>query len=159
MAETNKLQVSCTNAALVPADTDFTPLFERALTSVREDLRDNPYIQEALRVLPVRGYRSAIGNFWNAVVDDLRNKVIFRSLSLFNKSVKAHSEVKSYEDFQSFINDDQLIEGAYKIGVIGYEASKILKHAKETRHFFDGHPRSSEPSQALYRSSKPPARK
>ena len=44
------------------------------------------------------------------------------------------------------MNDDQLIEGAYKIGVIGWEASKILKHAKETRHIFDGHPKSSDPS-------------
>jgi hypothetical protein len=138
--------VKLTPAALVPAEADFTLHFQRALTSVRDDLRENPYIQEALRVLPVRGYRSAIGNFWNAVVDDLRNKIIHRSLSLFNKSVKVEQEVKSYEDFQSFVNDDKLIEGAYKIGVIGYEASKILKHAKETRHFFDGHPRSSEPS-------------
>jgi len=146
MAEKKAIQLKSESAALVPADADFTPLFERALTSVREDLRDNPYIQEALRVLPVRGYRSAIGNFWNAVVDDLRNKVIHRSLSLFNKSVKVEREIKIYEDFQSLVNDDQLIEGAYKIGVIGYEASKILKHAKETRHFFDGHPRSSEPS-------------
>jgi hypothetical protein len=28
----------------------------------------------------------------------------------------------------------------------GWEASKVLKHAKETRHVFDGHPKSSEPS-------------
>ena len=37
-------------------------------------------------------------------------------------------------------------KGAYKIGVIGWEASKILKHAKETRHVFDGHPKSTTPS-------------
>jgi hypothetical protein len=54
--------------------------------------------------------------------------------------------VESYEDFQNFVNDDQLIEGAYKIGVIGWEASKVLKHAKETRHIFSGHPKSSDPS-------------
>jgi hypothetical protein len=39
-----------------------------------------------------------------------------------------------------------LIEGAYKIGVIGWEAYKILGHSKESRHIFSGHPRSSEPS-------------
>ena len=94
----------------------------------------------------MRGYRSAIGSFWNAVVDDLRNKVIARSLKLFNKSVELPREIKSYEDFQNHVNDDQLIEGSYAIGVIGWEASKILKHAKETRHIFDGHPKSSEPS-------------
>jgi len=122
------------------------PLIERTLTSVREDLRDNTYLLEALRVLPVRGYRSAIGLFWNVVIDDLRNKIMFRSLSLFNKVVTVEREIKTYEDFQNCVNDDILIDGAYKIGVIGWEASKILKHAKETRHIFDGHPRSSDPS-------------
>ena len=114
---------------------DIVPLMESVLSRVREDMKDNPYIKEALLVLPVNGY-SAIGSFWNAVVDDLRNKIIFRSLDLFNKEMKLSREIKSYEDFQNYVNDDQLIEGAYKIGVIGWEASKILKHSKETRHFF-----------------------
>jgi hypothetical protein len=83
---------------------------------------------------------------WNAVVDDLRNKIIHRSLPLFNKAVQLKRDVKCYEDFQNFVNDDDLIDGAREIGVIGWEAAKILKHAKETRHIFDGHPRSSEPS-------------
>lgn len=127
-------------------DSAIEPFFERALANVRDDIADNPYIKEAIKVLTVGGHRSAIGCFWNAVVDDLRNKIIYRSLALFNKSVDIGREVKVYEDFQNFINDDQLIEGAYKIGVIGWEASKVLKHAKETRHIFDGHPKSSDPS-------------
>jgi len=127
-------------------DTDITSLIERAVMNVREDMRDNPYIIEALRVLPVQGYRSAIGAFWNAVVDDLRNKIIFRSLELFNKEINTGHTIKTYEDFQNYVNDDQLIEGAYKIGVIGWEAYKILRHSKETRHIFSGHPKSSEPS-------------
>jgi len=110
-------------------------------------LRENPYIAEATRVLPVGGYRSAIGSFWNAVVDDLRNKITSRSLSLFNKTLPpGKKSVKCYEDFQNGVNDDELIDGAYQIGVIGWEASKILRQAKETRHIFDGHPKSSEPS-------------
>lgn len=125
---------------------EIRPLFERALSNVRPDIAGNPYIVEALRVLPVGGYRSAIGSFWNAVVDDLRNKIIHRSLELFNKSITITPAVKSYDDFQNRVNDDQLIDGAYQIGVIGWEASKILKHAKETRHIFDGHPKSSDPS-------------
>ena len=127
-------------------ETEIVPLFEQSLNAVREDFKDNPYIQEALRVLPVKGYRSAIGNLWNACVDDLRNKIIYRSLELFNKSVTIGRVIGSYEDFQKYVNDDQLIDGAYKIGVVGYEASKVLHHAKETRHLFDGHPKSSEPS-------------
>ena len=139
---TSKLQViesPATELAIVP-------FFDRALAKVREDVADNPYIREAITVLAVGGYRSAIGCFWNAVVDDLRNKIIYRSLSLFNKAAGVGKDVKTYEDFQNFVNDDQLIDGAYKIGVIGWEASKVLKHAKETRHIFDGHPRSSDPS-------------
>lgn len=128
------------------SDSNFAPLFQRALANVREDIAESPYIEEAIRVLRVQGYRSAIGCFWNAVVDDLRNKIECRSLALFNKTAGVGRTVKSYEDFQNFVNDDQLIEGAYKIGVIGWEASKMLKHAKETRHIFDGHPRSSQPS-------------
>ena len=79
---------------------DITSLIERAVLNVREDMRDDPYIQEALRVLPVKGYRSAIGAFWNAVVDDLRNKIMFRSIELFNKEVDVGRTISSYEDFQ-----------------------------------------------------------
>ena len=125
---------------------DFIGLFESRLLSVREEMRGNTYIEEALRVLPVGGYRSAIGSIWNAVVDDLRNKVMARSLALFNKSVKLGRDIKSYEDFQNYVTDEVLIDGAHKIGVLSWEASKVLKQAKDTRHIFDGHPSSSEPS-------------
>ena len=121
-------------------------LVKRALLQVRSDMQGNPYIVEALKVLPAGGYRSAIGSFWNAVVDDLRNKIIVRSLSLFNKEVSTGHTIKTYDDFVNYINDDLLIDGAYKIGVIGWEANKILKQAKEVRHIFYGHPKSSEPS-------------
>jgi hypothetical protein len=133
--------------ALVPVTrSNLAALIEHTLENVRDDLIENPYIIEALRVLPVMGYRSAIGNVWNAAIDDLRNKIIHRSLPLFNKALQLKRPVKCYEDFQNFVNDDELIDGAREIGVIGWEAAKILRHAKETRHIFDGHPRSSEPS-------------
>ena len=134
------------NELVTTPNKDIAPLVERAIMSVREDMRDNTYILEAVRVLQVNGYRSAIGAFWNAVVDDLRNKIMFRSISLFNKEVDLKREIKIYDDFQNYVNDDQLIEGAYKIGVIGWEAYKILRHSKEARHIFYGHPKSSEPS-------------
>lgn len=131
---------------LAEEEKEIVPIMQRSLASVRDELQDDPYIIEAINVLRVGGYRSSIGSFWNAVVDDLRNKIIFRSLNLFNKSVTVSRDIKTYEDFQNYVNDDQLIDGAYKIGVIGWEASKVLKHAKETRHIFSGHPKSSQPS-------------
>ena len=120
--------------------------FMDIIENVREDIRDNPYIEETMRVLSVEGYRSAIGCFWNAVVDDLRNKILYRSINLFNKEMKPRKEIKTYEDFQDNVNDEMLLDGAYKIGIIGWEAHKVLKQAKETRNIFDGHPRSSNPT-------------
>lgn len=120
----------------------------KALNDVRDEFTDNTYILEARRVLTVQGYRSAIGSYWNAVVDDLRNKVLHRSIDLFNKEMQSSlkREIKTYEDFQNHVTDHDLIDGAYKIGVIDWEARKVLHHARETRNIFDGHPRSSEPS-------------
>lgn len=112
---------------------------------VRDDIRGCSYLAEAQRVLPVRGYRSAIGSYWNAVVDDLRKKVMHRSLDLFNKETKPKRNIERYEDFQDYITDYDLIEGAYKIGVLSWEARKMLQQARETRNLFDGHPQSSEP--------------
>jgi hypothetical protein len=71
---------------------------------------------------------------------------MFRGVHLFNQEINTGHTIETYEDFQNHVNDDQLIEGAYKIGVIGWEAWRILKHAKETRHIFSGHPKSSDPS-------------
>lgn len=121
-------------------------LISKAISKVRDEIEENPYILEAKKVLKVEGYRSAIGSYWNALVDDLRNKIIHRSLDLFNKEMTFNQTIKNYEDFQKCVTDNDLIEGAYKIGVIDWEARKILHHAREIRHIFDGHPRSSDPS-------------
>ncbi|MBW4455154.1 MAG: hypothetical protein KME55_21945 [Nostoc indistinguendum CM1-VF10] len=137
------------NEIVLASDTNALAVYEQQMISVlrkgvREEMLDSPYIAEALRVLPVQGYRSAIGCYWNAVIDDLRKKIIHRSLYLFNKEM--NQKVNEYEDFQNDIKDNILIEGAYKIGVISWEARKLLNQARETRNIFDGHPHSTEPS-------------
>jgi len=126
-------------------DTDAVAHISRELGHVREEVLDCTYLAEAKRVLPVKGYRSAIGSYWNAVVDDLRRKVMHRSLDLFNKEMKFRKPIERYEDFQDHVTDHDLIEGAYKIGVLSWEARKMLQQARETRNLFDGHPQSSEP--------------
>ena len=127
---------------ILPADK--LDYLQKELTNVREDLIDNKYIREARVVLRAGGLRSTIGCYWNAVVDDLRKKVMHRSLDLFNKEMGKN--VKTYEDFQNSITDNDLIEGAYKIGVLSWEAKKIMHQARETRNIFDGHPDSSDPN-------------
>lgn len=82
---------------------------QRELTNVREDYSDNKYVIEARKVLAAGGLRSTIGTYWNAVIDDLRHKIIHRSLDLFNKEVKPKREIKKYEDFQDYVNDIDLI--------------------------------------------------
>lgn len=120
-------------------------LVSKEIVNVREEVRDCPYLLEALKVLPVRGYRSAIGAYWNAVVDDLRQKIIHRSLDLFNKEINPKKKIEKYEDFQDYVIDNDLIDGAYKIGVLSWEARKLMHQARETRNLFDGHPKSSDP--------------
>ncbi|MES2378500.1 MAG: hypothetical protein V4553_18050 [Bacteroidota bacterium] len=119
---------------------------QRELTNVREDFADNKYVREAITVLAAGGLRSAIGSYWNAVVDDLRKKIIHRSIDLFNKEINPKKEIKTYEDFQNHLTDYELIDGAYKIGVVSWEAHKLLHQARETRNIFDGHPDSSDPT-------------
>ncbi|MET6999456.1 hypothetical protein [Chitinophaga defluvii] len=118
----------------------------KELNKIREEALDSPYIEETLRSLSAGAFRGAIGSYWNAVVDDLRKKIEHRSLDLFNKEMSFKKTIKTYEDFQDHVTDHDLIEGAYKIGVIGWEAKKLLHQARETRNIFDGHPKSSKPN-------------
>ena len=136
---------SKTNAeVLIPLDK--IDYLQKELTNVRDEFADNKYIIEARKVLAAGGLRSTIGSYWNAVVDDLRRKVIHRSVDLFNKEVSPKKTIKTYEDFQNYLTDFELIDGAYQIGAIGWEAKKLLHQARETRNIFDGHPDSSDPT-------------
>ncbi len=128
----------------IPADK--IEYLQRELTNVRDEFVPNKYLKEAIIVLAAGGLRSTIGCYWNAVIDDLRRKIIHRSLDLFNKEVNPKKKIVEYEDFQNYLADFDLIEGAFKIGVIGWEAHKLLHQARETRNIFDGHPDSSDPT-------------
>jgi hypothetical protein len=139
-----KVTKGSTGEIMIPGDK--LEYLQRELTNIREDFADNKYIKEAIIVLAAGGLRSTIGCYWNAVVDDLRRKIMHRSLDLFNKEINPKKQVKSYEDFQNYLTDFELIDGAYKIGVIGWEAHKLLHQARETRNIFDGHPDSSDPT-------------
>lgn len=140
----SELKKSKNQASKVVLPEEHLIYLQKELTNVRVDLFDNKYINEAHKVLTAGGLRSAIGCYWNAVSDDLRRKVMHRSLDLFNKEM--NKNVKDYEGFQRDVTDNELIEGAYKIGVLSWEAKKVIHQARETRNIFDGHPDSSDPS-------------
>ncbi len=122
------------------------PKMEAALSNVRPEFKSNKYIAEAIKVLQAGGLRSAIGCYWNAVADDLRRKVMHRSLDLFNKEYPHSKQINEYEDFQDHVSDYDLIEVAYKMGVLSWEGRKLMQQARETRNIFDGHPDSSDPT-------------
>ena len=123
-----------TTEIILPAEK--VEYLQRELTNVREELIGNKYIEEARLVLKAGGLRSAIGCYWNAVSDDLRRKIIHRSLDLFNKEM--NKSAKTYEDFQNNITDYDLIEGAYKIGVLSWEAKKsYIKQEKPVIYLTD----------------------
>lgn len=142
----DKIKITKLENNKITMPNDNLEYLQKELTNVRDELVDNKYIIEANKVLAAGGLRSAIGCYWNAVVDDLRRKVAHRSLDLFNKEAKQKKEIKTYEDFQNFVTDNDLIDGAYKIGVLSWEAHKLLHQARETRNIFDGHPDSSDPT-------------
>lgn len=133
------------SSELEPLSKEEMAFLSKEIINVREEVRDCPYLEEALKVLSVKGYRSAIGIYWNAVIDDIRRKVIHRSLDLFNKEIEPRKKIEKYEDFQDYVTDKELIEGAYKIGVLSWEGKKLMNQARETRNLFSGHPKSSDP--------------
>ena len=137
--------VAATDKSLSILSKEETSLLSKELANVREEVKDCAYLEEALRVLPVKGYRSAIGSYWNAVVDDLRQKILHRSIDLFNKEINPKKKIKKYEDFQDHVTEYDLIEGAYKIGVLSWEGRKLMHQARETRNMFYGHPKTTEP--------------
>ncbi|NVJ53804.1 MAG: hypothetical protein HWD90_08900 [Campylobacteraceae bacterium] len=144
MATTGKL-ITTDSSKLELISKEEAALVSKEIINVREEIRDCPYLEEALKVLPVKGYRSAIGSYWNAVVDDIRQKIMHRSLDLFNKEINPKKKIERYEDFQDYIIDNDLIDGAYKIGVLSWEGRKLMHQARETRNMFHGHPKSSDP--------------
>lgn len=140
----NKMEIIKNPENMLPAEK--LGYLQRELVNIRHEVSDNKYIKEAITVLQAGGLRSAIGSYWNAVVDDLRRKVVHRSLDLFNKEMSFKKTIKTYEDFQDHVTDHDLIEGAFKIGILSWEGKKLIHQARETRNIFDGHPDSSDPT-------------
>ena len=89
----NNLQKIDTNEILIPLDK--LEYLQKELTNVRDEFVDNKYIKEAKIVLLAGGLRSTIGSYWNAVVDDLRRKIMHRSIDLFNKEVSPKKTIKT----------------------------------------------------------------
>jgi hypothetical protein len=104
-----------TASSVAVADTKkIVPLFAHASANVRPDAQDNQYLEEAMRVLPVGSYRSAIGSVWNAVVDDLRNKIIHRSV--MSIICEGYGSDRTYFTQSSSMERTFTIEGSLLLG-------------------------------------------
>jgi len=127
------------------ADPNVISIFQSINQEIRVDYQHNDYIAEAQAVFQIGAMRSAITQFWNAVIHDLREKVIYRSLDLFRKEMNISKNINDYEDVQKHITDYDLIEGSYKIGILDRESKTMLHQAREVRNLFGAHPYSSRP--------------
>lgn len=130
---------------IVPADQNVVDIFNSIKQEIREDYQSNDYIEEAKAVFKIGAMRSAITQFWNAVIHDLREKVIIRSLDLFKKEMNITKSFSDYEGIQKYITDYDLIEGSYKIGILDRESRIMLHQSREVRNLFGAHPYSSRP--------------
>lgn len=92
--------VKSTDKSIATLSTEEKTLLSKELANVREEVKDCPYLREAIKVLPVKGYRSAIGAYWNAVVDDLRQKILHRSIDLFNKEMNPKKKSRNMKTFK-----------------------------------------------------------
>lgn len=130
---------------IINVDSNVINIFNSLNKEIRDDYQHNDYIAEAQAVFAIGAMRSAITQFWNAVVHDLREKVIFRSLDLFKKEMNINKNLTDYEDIQRYVTDYDLIDGAYKIGILDRESRLMLHQAREVRNLFGAHPYSSRP--------------
>lgn len=130
---------------IVKVDSSVIKIFESLNKEIRSDYQRNDYIEEAQAVFGIGAMRSAITQFWNAVIHDMREKVIHRSLDLFKKEMNISKNVNDYEDIQKHVTDFDLIEGSYKIGILDRESRMMLHQAREVRNLFGAHPYSNRP--------------
>ncbi len=130
---------------IIKVDSNVVKIFESLNKEIRSDYQRNDYIEEAQAVFNIGAMRSAITQFWNAVIHDMREKMIYRSLDLFKKEMSISKSISDYEGVQQHVTDYDLIEGSYKIGILDRESRMMLHQAREVRNLFGAHPYSNRP--------------
>jgi hypothetical protein len=88
------------------------------------------YIEKAQRAAGVGLWDSVMLYFWNEAMHDLRRKVVAYGIEYFPSTQKLSDQDSLRED----INDYELIEGCFQLGIISKEAWFFLQQCRDIRN-------------------------
>jgi hypothetical protein len=94
-----------------------------------------PYIDSARRALDAGLWDAAVGYFWSATIAHLREKVMAYGLEYFAAQL-AQPGLDCKEKLERDVSDYALIDGCYRLGLIGRHAHIQLQHCREIRNHF-----------------------
>jgi len=101
--------------------------------AIRPECRGS-YIEKAQRAAEAGLWDSAVLYFWNETMNDLRRKVITYGVEYF--PVPPNTRLTDEESLRDNLNDYQLIDGCYQLGIISKEAWFFLQQCREIRNQF-----------------------
>ncbi|MGB0663140.1 MAG: hypothetical protein ACPGMR_05065 [Pontibacterium sp.] len=118
------------NAFVLP-DAVLKSVETKAAFDVAEHTKE-PLFSGALGHFDASQFKGSLQGLWDLVCDDLRAKVVGRSLNYFSdclhQATYASKPLRCFEDLETSISEEQLIVGAYFSGVIGWEAQRLLRN-------------------------------
>lgn len=105
--------------------------WDSVVQAVRPECR-GPYIEKAQRAAEAGLWDSAVLYFWNESMNDLRRKVMAYGIEYF--PAPPNTTLADEESLRENLNDYELIEGCYQLGIISKEAWFFLQQCREIRN-------------------------
>jgi len=93
-----------------------------------------PWIEKALAVWQTEAYDSAYLYFWNRAMADLRTKVMAYGKEHLEAIIK--KEIQDERDLINILDDKNLIDHCFELGIISEEAWFFLHKAREIRNHY-----------------------
>ncbi|HEC78692.1 MAG TPA: hypothetical protein ENI34_06070 [candidate division WOR-3 bacterium] len=93
-----------------------------------------PWIEKALDVWQIEAYDSACLYFWNRAMADLRTKVMAYGKEHLEAIIK--KEIHDERDLINILDDKNLIDHCFELGIISEEAWFFLHKAREIRNHY-----------------------
>jgi hypothetical protein len=101
--------------------------------AIRPECR-GAYIDKAQKAAEVGLWDSAMLYYWNEAMNDLRQKVMAYGIEYFPNPT--NKKITDKESLRENLNDYELIEGCYQLGVISKEAWFFLQQARGIRNHY-----------------------
>ena len=145
--------MSSNELAIIDAATAMPALLQhwRQLTSHIQPEARGGYIGNAKKALDAGLWDAAVNYFWTGTIEHLRSKVMAYGIEYFAAQVRDET-LDSREKLERDVSDYRLIDGCYRLGIIGRHDNIQLQHCREVRnHFTSAHPTSQtvDPLEAL----------